>query len=207
LNDDETGYAPIEKLFLALYYECTKLWYYLLTSACVVVCQHNVVKYMLHKPILRGRLGKWAYTLVEYDLSYELLQSTKGQIVADFIVDHRVAGDGEECLVESHTWKLFFDGSVCSKECGIGCMLVSPLGTKFELSVRLEFTCTNNQAEYEALLHGLECLRGVGVQSVEVFWDSMLVVQQIMGESQCLDRTLNSYRDMFLDIVKTLEHF
>jgi hypothetical protein len=73
----ETRYAPIEKLYLALYYACTKLRHYILTSTCVVVCQHDVVKYMLHKPILRGRLGKWAYTLVEYDLTYELLRSTK----------------------------------------------------------------------------------------------------------------------------------
>jgi hypothetical protein len=45
---------------------------------------------MLHQPILSGRLGKWAYGLVEYDLVYESLKSIKGQIVADFIVEHRV---------------------------------------------------------------------------------------------------------------------
>jgi hypothetical protein len=41
---------------------------------------------MLHRPILSGRLGKWAYGLIEYDLVYESLETTKGQIVADFIV-------------------------------------------------------------------------------------------------------------------------
>jgi hypothetical protein len=90
-----------------------------------------VIKYMLHKPILRGRLGKWAYALVEYDLSYEVLRATKGQIVGDFIVDNRIAGDVDEYLVESQAWKLFFDGSVCGKGCGIGCVLMSPLGAKF----------------------------------------------------------------------------
>jgi hypothetical protein len=43
---------------------------------------------MLLKPILSGRIGKWAYVLVEYDLAYEPLRSMKGQVVADFIVDH-----------------------------------------------------------------------------------------------------------------------
>jgi hypothetical protein len=41
---------------------------------------------MLHKPILSGRVGKWAYALVEYDLHCEPLSSMKGQIVADSIV-------------------------------------------------------------------------------------------------------------------------
>jgi hypothetical protein len=45
---------------------------------------------MLHKLILSGRVGKWAYALVEYDLHCESLNSMKGQIVADFIVGHRV---------------------------------------------------------------------------------------------------------------------
>jgi hypothetical protein len=45
---------------------------------------------MLHRPILSGRLGKWTHGLVEYDLVYESLKSIKGQIVADFIVEHRL---------------------------------------------------------------------------------------------------------------------
>jgi hypothetical protein len=45
---------------------------------------------MLHKPILSGRLSKWAYSLIEYDLVYESLKSLKGQIVADFIVEYWV---------------------------------------------------------------------------------------------------------------------
>jgi hypothetical protein len=45
---------------------------------------------MLHKPILSGRVDKWAYILVEYDLYCEPLSSMKGQIVVDFIVGHRV---------------------------------------------------------------------------------------------------------------------
>ena len=36
------------------------------------------------------RIGKWAYALVEYNLAYESLKSVKGQIVADFIVEHRI---------------------------------------------------------------------------------------------------------------------
>jgi hypothetical protein len=45
---------------------------------------------MFQKPILSGRIGKWAYALVEYDLACEPLKSMKRQIVADFIVEHQI---------------------------------------------------------------------------------------------------------------------
>jgi hypothetical protein len=45
---------------------------------------------MLLKPILSGRICKCAYALVEYDLAYKPLRSMKGQVVANFIVDHAV---------------------------------------------------------------------------------------------------------------------
>jgi hypothetical protein len=73
-----------------LYYACTKLRHYLLSSTCIVAWQTDVIKHMLHRPILSGRLSKWAYGLVEYDLVYESLKSIKDQILADFIVEHRV---------------------------------------------------------------------------------------------------------------------
>jgi hypothetical protein len=49
-----------------------------------------VIKHMLQKPILSGRIRKWAYALIEYDLAYEPLKSMKGQVVADFIVGHSI---------------------------------------------------------------------------------------------------------------------
>ena len=66
------GILFTEKLYLSLYYVCTELRHYLLSSTCVVVCQTDVIKYMLQKPILSGRIGKWTYALVEYDLLVNL---------------------------------------------------------------------------------------------------------------------------------------
>jgi hypothetical protein len=62
---------------------------------------------MMQKPILSRRVGKWAYCLVEYDLVYESLKEVKGQVVADFIIDHNVKID-DECCVAVCPWKLFF---------------------------------------------------------------------------------------------------
>ena len=57
LIDAETRYTFIEKLCLSLYYACTKLRHYLLSSTRIVVCQTDVLKYMLQKPILSDRIG------------------------------------------------------------------------------------------------------------------------------------------------------
>jgi hypothetical protein len=62
----------------------------LLASTCVVACQADVIKHMLHQLILCRRIRKWAYALIEYDLAYEPLKSMKDQVVADFIVGHSI---------------------------------------------------------------------------------------------------------------------
>jgi hypothetical protein len=50
---------------------------------------------MLYRAILRGRIGKWAYTLIEYDLAFEPLKTLKGQVFVDFIVEHGIDLDDE----------------------------------------------------------------------------------------------------------------
>jgi ribonuclease HI len=131
----------------------------------------------------------------------------KGQVVADFIVDHVVDVDHSINFVQLKSWGLYFDGSVCSKGQGTGCVVVSPSGEYIDLSIRLEFRCTNNQVEYESLLHGLEFLRDLGARDVNMFGDSNLIVQQIRGDSQCLDGVLNSYQNKYLDIIKLFDTF
>ena len=73
-------------MFVSLLCLYTKLRHYLLSSTCIVVCQTDVIKHMLQKPILSGRIGKWAYALIEYDLVCEPLKSMRGQIVADLLL-------------------------------------------------------------------------------------------------------------------------
>jgi hypothetical protein len=92
------------------------------------VCQADVVKYMLQQPILSGRIEKWAYPLIEYDLAYESLKSMKDQVVADFNVGHSIDRNGNEScnLVSIRPWKLFFDGSACREGQGVGVILVLP---------------------------------------------------------------------------------
>jgi ribonuclease HI len=209
LIDAETRYSFIEKLCLFLFYACSKLRHYLLSSTYVVACQADVIRHLLQQSILSGRIGKWAYALIEYDLAYEPLKSMKGQVVADFIIEHSVDQNSyESCnLVSIHPWKLFFDGSACREGQDVGVALISPRGAIFEQSVHLEYFCTNNQAEYEAIFLGLQILSSMGVKHVETFGDSLLVVQQVDSVFQCFDGSLNAYLDKCLEIITLFDDF
>jgi hypothetical protein len=136
---------------------------------------------MLHNPIMSGKIGKWAYALIEYDLAYEPLKSMKGQVVADFIVEHRI-NDIHKLDMSYLTitpWTLYFDGSVCNEGQEIGIVLVSPSNVSFGFSSRLKTYYTNNQAEYETLLFGLELLNCMGVKHVKAFGDPQWSRQKV----------------------------
>ena len=118
-------------------------------------CKDDVIRYMLSLPILKGRIGKWILALSEFDLRYESAKAVKGQAVADFVVQH--CGP-ELSMVDLVPWTLFFDGSLCGNGSGIGVVLISPRGANFEFSFPIEASATNNQAEYRAVLKGIQLL-------------------------------------------------
>jgi ribonuclease HI len=51
-----------------------------------------------------------------------------------------------------------------------------------QAAVRMDGVCTNNQAEYVGLIHGLQCASLRGVRELTVYGDSELVVKQMRGE-------------------------
>jgi hypothetical protein len=53
---------------------------------------------ILQRPILSERIRKGAYTLVEYDLAYESIKSMKGQILDDFIMQHRGCEEKDQVI-------------------------------------------------------------------------------------------------------------
>ena len=101
-------------------------------------------------------------------------------------------------------WKLFFDGSKSNEGAGGGCMLISPEGNKIMLTCRLEFDCTNNTAEYEALVQGLYKAIGLDVKYLQVFRDSEIIVKQVHNTIHCLSSHLKHYQSLVQDLT---EHF
>ena len=55
---------------------------------------------------------------------------------------------------------------------GVGVILLSPEGDVVECMVRLDFPTTNNEAEYEALVAGLDLAKAAGATNVVIYYDS-----------------------------------
>ena len=75
----------------------------------------------------------------------------------------------------------------------MGLILVSPEKITIERSLRLGFSTTNNEAEYEVLLTGIVMVQKMGGKMMEVFSDSKLVVDQVRGELEARDPRMQEY--------------
>ena len=69
---------------------------------------------------------------------------------------------------------------------------------------RLEFDATNNVAEYEACLLGLEIAKDMGVKALNIKGDSDLIILQVKNKSACKSEHLRRYRNAMWD---TMEWF
>ena len=128
----------------------------------------------------------------EFDLRYESGKAVKGQVMADFVVQHCRL---ELAVVDLVLWTLFFDGSSCGVWSGIDIVLVSSWGANFEFLFPIEATATNNQAEYQAILKRIQLLREIKADAVEIFRDSILVINQLIKEYECKDDVLKVCHD------------
>jgi ribonuclease HI len=75
-------------------------------------------------------------------------------------------------------------------------------GACFDFSFSIPDTSTNNQAEYEAVLKGIRLLREIRADAVEIFVDSMLVVNQLIGKYDCNDNILRIYHEECLELLR-----
>ena len=89
----------------------------------------------------------------------------------------------------------------------MGLVLVSPEKITIERFLRLGFSATNNEAEYEALLMGMVMVQKMGGKMVEIFSDSKLVVGQVRGELEARDPRMQEYLSQVRRIQKKFEFF
>ncbi|XP_070664553.1 uncharacterized protein [Malus domestica] len=192
-----------------------------------IIAKTDVIKYMLSKPMLTRRIGKWIITLSEFSLLYVPQRAIKGQGIAEFFAEHQESHDelinisgtlemasmwilpskalsGKEEWIQQEIkriaslwitpWRLYFDGSCTQNVAGAGIVIIDPKGVHHYYSFLLDYQdTTNNRAEYEALIIGLEILIELGATEVEVFGNSELVVNQLNGEYKCKHITMAGY--------------
>ena len=119
--------------------------------------------------------------MVIYDIHYIPRIGKKGQVMADFLVEiQSFSAELEQLLYiekEFQIWILSTDGASNSTSVGIGIVLEAPSRLKIEKARRLSFQATNNEAEYEALINGLELVKHIGLRLFKVRLDSKLIVE------------------------------
>ncbi|KAL5574212.1 hypothetical protein UlMin_023809 [Ulmus minor] len=207
LLDAETRYTQLEKLALALVIAARKLRPYFQCHPITVYTTYPL-KSILHKPELSGRLTKWTVELSEYDITFQPRTALKSQVLADFVADFapNVTQQAEKELLNltersNSKWTLTVDGSSNVNGAGIGLVLTSPERDLIQRAIRCGFKATNNEAEYEALIAGLNLAKDMGIKKLSIRSDSQLVVNQLLGSYQARDLKMASY----LEHVKILQ--
>lgn len=110
----------------------------------------------------------------------------------------------DESYEHETLWHLEFDGSVNKLGAGVGVWIYNLENYHVEgHAYRLNFKCTNNMAEYEALLLGLKLVNGLGAIRVSIMGDSKLIVKKIKGVYITRDPRLVFYRGTVVEIINT----
>ncbi|XP_030936254.1 uncharacterized protein LOC115961406 [Quercus lobata] len=104
-------------------------------------------------------------------------------------------------------WKAYINGASNQRGSGLELVLLSPGGITIEKSLRLDFSATNNEAEYEALLEGMGMVRKMGGKSVDMFLDSRLIVRQVNGDMKAKDERMQEYLVQVKHLQTQFHHF
>jgi ribonuclease HI len=102
---------------------------------------------------------------------------------------------GEEAIKDAEAWTVFCDGSWRTFGAGVTAILVAPSKVRTCYAERLDFSCTNNIAEYEALLLGLRKLKAMGIRRAVLKTDSQVISSHVDKSSKPRDPKLEKYLD------------
>jgi ribonuclease HI len=102
---------------------------------------------------------------------------------------------------DAKAWTVFCVGYWETFGAGAAVVLVAPSKVRTCYAIKLDFSCTNNIAEYEALLLGLRKLKAMGIRRAILKTDSQVISSHVDKSSKARDPKLEKY----LDAVRRLE--
>jgi ribonuclease HI len=167
----------------------------------IIVPSSQPLKDIMRNREATGRIGKWAAEPNEFSIDYVHRSSIQSQVLADFIADWTPGAQEEETNRDVEAWTMFCDGSWGTFIAGATIVLVAPSKVRTCYAARLEFSCTNNIAEYEALLLGLRKLKAMGIKRAILKTDSQVISGHVDKCCKARDPKLEKY----LDTVRRLE--
>ncbi|XP_056685866.1 uncharacterized protein [Spinacia oleracea] len=189
LQNADLKYPTIEKFSFALFLASKKLRPYFLAHRLIVYTDQP-----LKRPFTNleasGRMLNWAIELNAFDISYEPRKAIKGQAFADFIAEMTRPLYLKN---EKTQWVVHEDSSATQNGCGACIICESPEGDVYEYAIRFNFQTSNNEAEYEALICGIQMSKAAGAAEVLVLSDSQLIVSQVKGEYEAKDDAMIKY--------------
>ena len=162
------------------------------------------MKQVLHKPETSERLMKWAIELSEFDIRYKPKTAIKGQVLAEFVMEFTSAEPAKNAQIvnDLSIWKLSVDGASNAQGSRVGLILTSLGGIDIEYALRFGFQASNNEAEYEAIIAGLNLAYSLEVDQLEVCSDSQLVVRQIEDTYEAKSGRMILYLQKVRDLLK-----
>jgi ribonuclease HI len=99
---------------------------------------------------------------------------------------------------------MYFDGSLKLEGVGAGVLLISPMDEQLKYVLQIFWNVSNNEAEYEALLHGLRLAVSLGIKRLLVYGDSTVVINQV---NKSWDRNEENMDAYFLEVGKLENKF
>ncbi|KAK1257983.1 hypothetical protein QJS04_geneDACA012730 [Acorus gramineus] len=127
----------------------------------------------------------------------DLRRAEAPRITGEDIIADLTHTKQQVCAVSDYrlvSWTLHVDGASNRKGSGAGLILRSEDGFLFEHAIKLGFKASNNKAEYEALIAGLEFTVDLTVHKLVIYSDSELVVYQSTGDYRMKDDRMAAYQ-------------
>ena len=174
----------MEKLIIALVTTARRLRPYFQAHTIEILMEHPM-KQILHKPETSGRLIKWAIELSEFGIRYKPRTVVKGWVLGDFIMEFTPSNTSTKPIETTQLapdlpiWRLSLDGATNSQGSDVGLILTSSDGIGMEYALIFGFQASNNEAEYEVIIVGLNLAHSMEADQLKVCNDSQLVVKQI----------------------------
>ena len=113
--------------------------------------------------------------------------------MVDFVVEFTAKEDKDGGLAP---WMIRMDGSSNQHTGGIGVVLQSLEGDLIECTIHLQFSMTNNKAEYEVVLTGLYLVKAVGTSLVVIHNDFQVIIRHINEDYEAKGEQMKEYLSM-----------
>ncbi|RVW65534.1 Transposon Ty3-I Gag-Pol polyprotein [Vitis vinifera] len=148
-------------------------------------CQNALEKikhYLVHPPILSSLIPKESYTCIWL--------SQNGQSAPSYSAALHQRSRDLSTMSAGH-WQIW-------------ALTTVPTGEHLEQAIRLGFSASNNEAEYEAILSGLDLALALSVSKLRIYSDSQLVVRHVQKEYEAKDSRMARY---LAKVRSTLQQF